>query len=276
MKRAHIMGSLDVTLAEAQEKRNEAHRLCLEAKKLAPQWRKSHLQGLADALAEFHQQLPAQVLKNLRHRETIRRKAQRVKALSKNQKEPKYTSLFHTVDGNRIECSDKVSMEKACTAESLLRYTRCHSSPFYEEPLLSALGVLADTEAAEQILQGTFEIPPELDPHTKAIIGLLQRPPPTKCLDITAFHLTADKIAKAWKRRRPNTQGEPAGLSFPHHIVGVYHPIIAEVDVALHSAPLEVGFAPACWLTMTDVELLKKPGVFDVELMRTIQLMNTF
>ena len=200
MKRACIKGSLDVTLDEAQEKRNEAHRLCLEAKKLAPQWCKSHLQGLADALAEFHQQLPAQVLKNLRHRETIRRKAQRVKALSKNQKGPKYTSLFHTVDGTRIECSDKVSMEKACTAESLLRYTRCHSSPFYKEPLLSALGVLADTEAAEQILQGSFEVPPELDPHTKAIIGLLQRPPTNKCLDITAVHVTADKIAKAWKR----------------------------------------------------------------------------
>ena len=81
------------------------------------------LMELADALAEFHQEKPAQVLKNLRHRENIRRKAQRVKALSKNQKGPKYTSLFHTVDGNRIECIDKVSMEKACTAESLLRYT---------------------------------------------------------------------------------------------------------------------------------------------------------
>ena len=148
--------------------------------------------------------------------------------------------------------------------------------PFYKEPLLSALGVLANTESAEQILQGSFEVPPELDPHTKAIIGLLQRPPTNKCLDITAFHMTADKIAKAWKRRRPNTQGEPTGLSFLHHIVGVHHPIIAEVDAALHSAPQEVGFAPACWLTMTDVELLKKPGVFDVELMRTIQLMNTF
>jgi hypothetical protein len=59
-------------------------------------------------------------------------------------------------------------------------------------------------------------------------------------------------------------------------MVGVYHPVITEVDAVLHSAPLEVGFAPTCWPTMTNVELLKKASVFDIELMRTIQLMNTF
>ena len=58
--------------------------------------------------------------------------------------------------------------------------------------------------------------------------------------------------------------------------MGVCHSAIAEVDAVLHSAPLEVGFAPTCWLSMTDAEHLKKPGVLDVELMRTIQLMNTF
>ena len=110
--------------------------------------------------------------------------------------------------------------------------------------------MLANTESAEQILQGSFKVPQELDPHTKAIIGQLQRPPPAKCLDISAFHVTASQIAKAWKKRRPNTRGEPTGLTFPHNIVGVYHPAIAEVDAVLHSAPLEAGFAPTCWLSI--------------------------
>jgi len=171
MKRACITGTLDVTLEEAQAKRNEAHKQCLEAKKHAPAWHRDHLQGLANALAEFHQEKPAQVLKNLRHWENIRRKAQRVRALSKHQKGQKYTKLFHTVNGVRTECNDKVSMEKACKAESLLRYTHCHASPFYKQPLLDLLGLLANTESAEQILQGSFEVPQELDPHTKAIIG---------------------------------------------------------------------------------------------------------
>jgi hypothetical protein len=86
-EKACITGTLDVTLEEAQEKRNEAHKQCLEAKKFAPAWHRDHLQGLADASAEFHQEKPAQVLKNLHHWENIRRKAQRVRALSKNQKD---------------------------------------------------------------------------------------------------------------------------------------------------------------------------------------------
>jgi hypothetical protein len=103
MKKACITGTLDVTLDEAQEKQNEAHKQCLEAKKFAPAWHLGHLQGLADALAEFHQEKPTQVLKNLHHWENIRRKAQRVRVLSKNQKGQKHTKLFHTVNGVRTE-----------------------------------------------------------------------------------------------------------------------------------------------------------------------------
>ena len=138
----------------------------------------------------------------------------------------------------------KVAMEKACMAENLLRMTRCHSSPFSKEPLLSLLGLLADTEHAEQILRGTFVVPEGTDQYVRDIINQLQRPSPDKCIPKEALHLSAEKIAQAWKRRRPNTQAEPSGLSFPHHICGAYNPIIAEVDAALHSAPFQTGFAP--------------------------------
>jgi len=43
--------------------------------------------------------------------------------------------------------------------------------------------------------------------------------------------------------------------------------------MTLHTVPFEMGFAPTPWEPMTDFELLKKLGVFDVELMRTIELM---
>ena len=112
MKKACITGTLDVALDETQEKRNEAHRQCLEAKKFAPVWRRDHLQGLANALAKFHQEKPAQVLKSLRHRETSGERP-RESGLSKHQKGQKYTKLFHTVNGVRAKCNDKVSMEKA-------------------------------------------------------------------------------------------------------------------------------------------------------------------
>jgi len=43
--------------------------------------------------------------------------------------------------------------------------------------------------------------------------------------------------------------------------------------MTLHTVPFEMGFAPTPWEPMTDFELLKKLGVFDVELMRTIERM---
>ena len=99
MRNAGIQDGRSVTLEEAQLKRNEAHKECLAARKNSPKWRTDHLQGLADALAKFHDEDPKQVLKNLRHREAIRKRALRIRGLSKRQRGPKYTKLHHTVNG---------------------------------------------------------------------------------------------------------------------------------------------------------------------------------
>jgi hypothetical protein len=42
----------------------------------------------------------------------------------------------------------------------------------------------------------------------------------------------------------------------------------------LPQLPYRLGFSPEAWQTITDVEILKKAGIYDVELMRTIQLMH--
>ena len=56
-------------------------------------------------------------------------------------------------------------------------------------------------------------------------------------------------------------------------MANTYHKQLLEVDMTLHTVPFKMGFAPTPWEPMTDFELLKKLGVFDVELMRTIELM---
>jgi len=56
-------------------------------------------------------------------------------------------------------------------------------------------------------------------------------------------------------------------------MANTHHKQLMEVHMTLHAIPLEMGFAPTQWEPMMDFELLKKLGVFDVELMRTIELM---
>jgi hypothetical protein len=48
---------------------------------------------------------------------------------------------------------------------------------------------------------------------------------------------------------------------------------MAEIDRLFRQVPYTVGFSPTSYQKITDFAILKKAGIYDVELMRTIQLM---
>ena len=79
---------------------------------------------------------------------------------------------------------------------------------------------------------------------------------------------------KGWKHQKENTGSDVNGLTFSHYIVACKDQEIAEFDANIRSMPYKYGFAPTNWLQITDVEILKKLGVYDIKKMRTIQLMN--
>jgi hypothetical protein len=67
---------------------------------------------------------------------------------------------------------------------------------------------------------------------------------------------------------------EPHGLSFSHSKSVMKDKFLVHMDTRLRSIPLEVGFIPDDWKTITDVEISKKAGVLNVDKMRLIQLMT--
>jgi hypothetical protein len=79
---------------------------------------------------------------------------------------------------------------------------------------------------------------------------------------------------QGWKQQKEDTASEPTGLAFSHYKAGSQDGMISEVDRFLRNLPYQKGFSPKVWQYITDVEILKKTGVFDLEKMRTIQLMH--
>jgi hypothetical protein len=86
------------------------------------------------------------------------------------------TKLYFTCDGVRTECTDKLSMEDACIAENTAWFSQVESTPPVTEPLVTDLGYLADTEAAQLILDGTYDIPADLDTCDAKLIHELRMP----------------------------------------------------------------------------------------------------
>jgi hypothetical protein len=124
-------------------------------------------------------------------------------------------------------------------------------------------------------LAGTYESPPNIDPFAKLLLNEMRLPAHVIPLTTEELEWTPADLEQAWKKQRLNTSAEPTGLSFAHLIVGSTDPTIAMVDAALHNLPFMMGFSPKSWQIITDVAILKKAGVYDVESMRTIMLLDT-
>ena len=85
-----------------------------------------------------------------------------------------------TVDSNGNKTTelweDQAGVEaglRECLCE---RFTLTHDTPPLQEPLRSDLGLLGTTEAAKQILEGTYECPEGVDEFTRDFLTVLQCP----------------------------------------------------------------------------------------------------
>jgi hypothetical protein len=72
-----------------------------------------------------------------------------------------------------IRITDQPTMEQRIMENNSRRFRLTESTPPMQEPLVSQLGYLGNTEAASQILNGTFVCPPELETETQLFISAL-------------------------------------------------------------------------------------------------------
>ena len=142
-------------------------------------------------------------------------------------------------------------------------------------PLVDDFGYLADTVAAEQVLQGCYQVPVGTDRYARLLLDQLYIPWEVTEMVPISVEISTEEHKNAWKKQNEKTASEPTGLAFNHYKAAAKDPTLAEFDATLRNIPYATGFSPELWQNITDVEILKKANVFDIHLMRTIQLMNT-
>jgi hypothetical protein len=72
------------------------------------------------------------------------------------------------------EYEDQATVERLIIENHAARFRLTEDTPPMSEPLLSDLGYLANTSAAEEILQGTYVCPPGTDEYTQDFLLFLQ------------------------------------------------------------------------------------------------------
>jgi hypothetical protein len=56
-------------------------------------------------------------------------------------------------------------MEQGCMTQNKERISQSEGTPFLEYPLLDAFGQMDDTQAAQDVLNGTYVPPGDTDPY---------------------------------------------------------------------------------------------------------------
>jgi hypothetical protein len=181
-------------------------------------------------------------LKQLTWVEGQKTQALNVKRMLKKLGDPSTTKLYFTCDGVWTECTDKLSMEDACIPENTARFSQAESTPPMTEPLVTDLGYLADTEAAQRILDGTYDIPADLDTYAAKFIHELRMPESIWNSPLVSSRVETLDHTKGWAKHKETISADPDGLTFSHYKAGATDDLIAQFDATLRSLPCQHGF----------------------------------
>jgi hypothetical protein len=237
LRKSGIWDAFSYSKEGVETKLAEAHKKYRVAKKNAVVWRDEFMVTLADARAEKNNTSQEQELKLLRRGTDQKTQARNVKRMLKKLGQNATTKLYYTSDGNRIECTDKASMEDACIAENTSRFSQAEGTPPMTEPLVSELGYLADTDAAESILNGNYDIPEGLDPYAALLISELRMPTSIRNAALVAPCVTTEDHSQGWKKQKESISADPDGLTFSHYKAGATDDLIAQFRISTASRP---------------------------------------
>jgi hypothetical protein len=171
------------------------------------------------------------------------------------------------------ESTDTDTIYQACSQEGLDRYGQCYDTPFMQPPLQTDFGFLGNQTAIDQVLDGTYQCPPDTPEYVIKFIQELRRPSTPAPTEVTG-HATTEEHIKGWKRMRTHTAASTFGPSFSEFIAGTNSEPVAEVDAAIVSIAAAAGYCPLRWSTAIDVMIPKKKLSRDVKKLRIIVLFH--
>lgn len=199
--------------------------------------------------------------------EQQRRNARLIKAAHQQQRAKMVAVIGPSPDGGRQEYSTRESMGTVMLDELRKRFFQGSDTPFMQEPLLSIIGNTGTGDAAEEILQGSFDAPVNTSVHTVKLIEQLKRTRET-----WDFEIDVAEYRERWQKKNDHTAAGPSGLRFPHFKAGAQHDKIGAFEAVMTGLPFQFGFAPKRWREGAAIMIPKIEGNWNVEKLRIIIL----
>ena len=122
-----------------------------------------------------------------------------------------------TADGLVKESTTQEETEEMIFDETEYRFQLAMDAPISSTDLLSKLGNLVDTEIAQQITEGTFDITDETDEATAEILEEIGSMGIQLTNGSVCITITPEEFRQYWKRAREGTSLSLSGVHFGHY-----------------------------------------------------------
>ena len=160
----------------------------------------------------------------------------------------------------RYACTytNQEDMVRCIQEETEVRFQLAHSAPITQTSLARKLGYLSDTEVAAQILDGTYDIPDEVDDATVVLLEEIAR----LGLQLVngkgeKFVVTPEDFQRYWQGVRERTSSSISKVHFGHYIAATKSDKITNFLSGKITVIARSGCPPSRWGSGLQVMLEK-------------------
>ena len=274
-RRHHIDNPLELSKSEIETRLVACMSEIFELKTQAPSLRQKHLQFRLTLAKKREDELAREEILRIIKNEARRR---RQRQINFHVKDPRGRSVIRVTtqspDGD-ITYDTQSDVEDQVQRNLQLRFSLGKRAPISHGLLSQDFGLLADTEAAEKLFNGTYQFPPGSDEatisllHEAARLRLEMQELPPDTSDITEA-----EFLDFWSTAKEATSSSKSGRHFGHYKAICCHSSLIQLHVKSINLAARRGNPLVRWRQGVTVLLEKVVGNINIDKLRAICLLE--
>jgi hypothetical protein len=258
---------------------------CIEACKVrlielvpvAPALRQEHLRNLLGDASSRNQPRRHRRILQIMRREHLRRQRQRWQGLKRATKSRRggAPTRIKVKGGQGDELYEtQAEVEDHASRKLTDRFKLARDNPASTGKIFDDIGYLGDTTCSRAILEGTYEFPPDMDPHLRMLFEEAHRVFSLKSTEEISNFVSTEDFQYFWSRADETIQSSYSHIHFGHYKAIARDKYLSALQAAKLSLAAKTGIPMERWGHSLTVLLEKEFGNIYIDKMRAICLME--
>jgi hypothetical protein len=121
------------------------------------------------------------------------------------------------------------------------RFKLARDAPISQGKLFDDIGYLGDTTSTKAILEGTYEFPPEMDPHTRLLLEEAHRAFSLKSTEEISNFVSTEDFQYFWSHADEFVQSSYSNIHFGHYKAVSHNRYLSSLEAAKLSLAAKTG-----------------------------------